>query len=128
VQTWTGVKSGSFVAPDHEYPSHLELWLTVKDSGGLTDTKLVELYPKTATLSLASSPTGASIGVGSVAQLTPFSLTVITGSTQSVTAPDQTLGAQPYAFSSWSDGGAQSHQVTVPGNTTLTATFTPTTG
>jgi glucose/arabinose dehydrogenase len=128
VQTWTGVKSGSFVAPDHEYPSHLELWLTVKDSGGLTDTKLVELYPKTATLSLASSPTGASIGVGSVAQLTPFSLTVITGSTQSVTAPDQTLGAQPYAFSSWSDGGAQSHQVTVPGDKTLTATFTPTTG
>jgi glucose/arabinose dehydrogenase len=128
VQTWSGITSGSFVAPDHEYPSHLELWLTVKDSGGLSDTKLVELYPKTSTLSLASSPTGASIGVGDVAQITPFSLTVITGSTQSITAPNQTLGGQSYAFQSWSDGGAQSHQITVPGNRTLTATFVPGTG
>ncbi len=30
-----GVASGSFTAPDHEYPSHLELRLTATDSGGL---------------------------------------------------------------------------------------------
>ena len=28
-------RGGSFVAPDHEYPSHLELKLTATDSGGL---------------------------------------------------------------------------------------------
>ena len=32
------VASGSFTAPDHEYPSYLELRLTATDSGGLTDT------------------------------------------------------------------------------------------
>ena len=31
--------SGSFAAPDHEYPSYLELRLTATDSGGLTDTR-----------------------------------------------------------------------------------------
>ena len=31
VQTFDGVASGSFSAPDHEYPSHLELTLTATD-------------------------------------------------------------------------------------------------
>ena len=30
--------SGSFAAPDHEYPAYLELKLTATDSGGRTDT------------------------------------------------------------------------------------------
>jgi len=34
VETFSGVASGSFVAPDHEYPSHLELRLTATDSSG----------------------------------------------------------------------------------------------
>jgi hypothetical protein len=38
LQTFTGA-GGSLSAPDHEYPSHLELRLTATDSGGLTDAK-----------------------------------------------------------------------------------------
>ena len=38
VQTFAGVAAGSFAAPDHEYPSYLELRLTATDSGGLTTT------------------------------------------------------------------------------------------
>ena len=34
--------SGSFAAPDHEYPSYLELRLTATDAGGLTDTKTLD--------------------------------------------------------------------------------------
>ena len=37
VQTWSGVSSGSLSAPDHDYPSHLELVLQATDSGGLGD-------------------------------------------------------------------------------------------
>ena len=33
----SGVASGSFTAPPHEYPSHLLVTVTVTDSGGLTD-------------------------------------------------------------------------------------------
>ena len=50
---------------------------------------------------------------------------MIVGSSNSVTATSpQTLGAQTYAFASWSDGGAQSHQIVAPAtNTTYTATY-----
>ena len=46
VETWTG-DHDSFGAPDHEYPSYLELDLTATDSGGLTDTRTIRLDPKT---------------------------------------------------------------------------------
>jgi hypothetical protein len=36
-----------FNAPDHEYPSYLELRLTATDAGALTDTKSVRLDPRT---------------------------------------------------------------------------------
>jgi hypothetical protein len=39
-------RTGSFTAPDHEYPAYLELSLTVTDSGGLTDTKTLRLNPE----------------------------------------------------------------------------------
>ena len=34
IQDFVGTAAGSFVAPDHEYPSHLELRLTATDSAG----------------------------------------------------------------------------------------------
>ena len=50
LQTYTGTASGSFVAPDHEYPSHLELRLTATDPGGLSNTTTVQLDPQTVDL------------------------------------------------------------------------------
>ena len=57
-KTFAGVASGSFTAPDHEYPSYLELELTATDSGGLTDTKTIRLDPRTVTLTFSSIPGG----------------------------------------------------------------------
>jgi PKD repeat protein/glucose/arabinose dehydrogenase len=115
VETFTGVKSGSFVAPDHDYPSHLELHLTVTDSAGLTDTETISLEPLTASLTFATLPTGLRLTVGSTTATAPFTRTVIVGSRHSVVAPSpQTLDGTPYVFSAWSDGGAQSHEVTAP--------------
>ena len=63
VQTISGVASGSFSAPDHDYPSWIEIVLTATDSGGLTGTTSVRLDPKTVTLSFATVPTGlAAVG------------------------------------------------------------------
>ena len=73
IQTWTGVSSGSFVAPDHDYPSYLELRLTATDSGGLSSTTSVSLQPRTATLSFDSVPSGLQLAVGSKVGTTPFS-------------------------------------------------------
>ena len=56
IQTFSGKASGSFVAPDHEYPSYLELKLTATDAGGLTDIKTVRLDPKTVVLTFQTNP------------------------------------------------------------------------
>jgi glucose/arabinose dehydrogenase/Ca2+-binding RTX toxin-like protein len=124
-QTFSGVASGSFVAPDHEYPAYLEMRLTATDAGGLTDTEHVRLDPQTVALSFQTNPTGLRLVVGSSQATTPFSRTVIVGSENSISAPTpQTLAEKVYAFASWSDGGSQTHNI-VAGTepSTYTATY-----
>jgi glucose/arabinose dehydrogenase len=112
IQSFQGVASGSFSAPDHEYPSHLELRLTATDSSGLTDTESVLLNPRTVVLTLQSQPAGLQLIINGTSRAAPFTRTVILGSTNTVSAPTpQTLGGRSYAFTSWSDGGAQTHSI-----------------
>ena len=63
LQTFAGVAGGSFTAPDHEYPSYLELRLTATDSGGLTDTPSLQLDPRTVALTLNTSPSGFALAL-----------------------------------------------------------------
>jgi glucose/arabinose dehydrogenase/PKD repeat protein len=111
IEAIDGVSAGSFAAPDHAYPSWLELRLTATDSGGLTSTKSIQLNPKTAVLTFKTNPSGLTLAVNAAQHTTPFSATVIVGSANSVGAPSPE--ASNY-FRSWSDGGAQSHTVTAP--------------
>jgi glucose/arabinose dehydrogenase/PKD repeat protein len=125
LQTWAGVAGSSFVAPDHEYPSYLELELTATDANGLTDVTKRRLDPKTVDVTFETSPTGLQLSVGSFTGSAPFTRTVIVGSNQTVSAPAQSFGGTAYVFGSWSDAGAQSHSITVPAaNATYRATFT----
>jgi glucose/arabinose dehydrogenase len=121
LQTFDGIASGSFSAPDHEYPSYLELQLTATDpTNGLTATTNVRLDPQTVTLTLQSTPPGASLSIDGFTGPTPFTSDVIAGSNNSVSAPSQqTIGGRTYLYTSWSDGGAQSHSILV-GNTPAT--------
>ena len=112
VQTWPGIASGSFAAPDHEYPSHLVLTLTATDSGGISASTSVELDPQTVTLSLHSSPTGLQLVFNDAQATAPFDRTVIVGSKNIVTAPVlQTLNGHGYKFQAWSNGGSRSQAV-----------------
>ena len=125
VQSWAGLASGTFNAPDHGYPSYLELQLAATDSAGATATASVQLNPKTVNLTFASSPSGLTLAVNTSTAVTPFVVTVIQKSSNSVSAPTpQTLGATSNTFSSWSDGGANSHNIVAPASaTTYTATY-----
>jgi uncharacterized repeat protein (TIGR01451 family) len=124
IQSWSGVASGSFNAPDHEYPSYLELRLTTTDAGGLSDTKSLQLDPRTVVLSFQGSPSGLQLTVGSASSATPFTRTVIEGSTNSISAPaPQALGGTDYEWMSWSDGGAQSHNIVASASATYTAAY-----
>jgi PKD repeat protein len=127
VQDFDGVASGSFSAPDHEYPAWIELRLTATDSGGLTDTASVRLDPQTVDLSFQSNPAGLQLTVGSGAATTPFTRTVIVGSRNTIAAPlTQALHGTGYEFVSWSDGGAAQHDVIAPATAaTYTATYQP---
>jgi PKD repeat protein len=125
LQEFLGVASGSFTAPDHEYPSHLELRLTATDSGGLTDTESIQLDPKTVALTFNTSPGGFSLVLnGSPAATAPFTRTVIEGSRNTISAPSpQTKAKKSWVWKSWSDGGAQTHDVIANASATYTATF-----
>ena len=115
LESWNGVSSGSLSAPDHEHPSHLELRLTATDALGATGATSVLLNPVTVQLNFASTPTGLQLSVNSASSTTPFSRTVIVGSTNSLSAiTPQTLGGTSYDFASWSHGGGQSHTIVAP--------------
>jgi glucose/arabinose dehydrogenase len=124
LQTFSGTASGSIVAPDHEYPSYLELRLTATDAGGLTNTASLRLDPQTVDLTFGSSPAGLTLAVGSTSQPTPFTRTAILGSTLSLSASSpQASGGTAYEFDHWSDGGAQTHNIVASEGGSYTATY-----
>ena len=127
LQDFPGVASGSFPAPDHEYPSSLTLVLTATDSAGASASTSLQLDPRTVDLTFATNPTGLQLSVGAEAVTAPVTRTVIVGSSNSVSAPSpQDVGGMPHAFAAWSDGGAETHNVVAPATpATYTATFAP---
>ncbi|MGZ6327858.1 MAG: cell wall-binding repeat-containing protein [Candidatus Limnocylindrales bacterium] len=127
LEQFPGTASGSFAAPDHDYPAYLGIHLTATDAQGLSATSDVYLFPKVSTLTFQSSPSGLSLAVGATSDTTPFQGTFIDGGSVSVKAPAlQLLGGATYGFVAWSDGGAASHTLTVPSaDTTYTATYAP---
>jgi glucose/arabinose dehydrogenase len=124
LQSFEGVAGGSFTTPDHEYPSHLELRLTATDSGGLTDAESLRLDPKTVSITLNSSPGGFALALNGSQLPTPFSKTLIQGSRNTISAPSpQTKAKKSWLFKSWSDRGAQTHDVIANSSATYAATF-----
>jgi uncharacterized repeat protein (TIGR01451 family) len=123
-QSFAGVASGSFAAPDHEYPAFLEIRLTAVDSGALSSTASVNVNPQTVTLSFATTPPGLQLSSGTLTQPAPFDQTVIANSQITIAAPSP-QGAYPavWEFAAWSDGGAQSHTITAAAPASYTASF-----
>ena len=125
VQSFPGVATGSFSAPDHEFPSHLELQLKVTDSSGLSTTVTRRLDPRTVRVTVESDPPGLQLSLGSQTAAAPFTRELIEGSANSISAPSpQTSSGSSYDFASWSDGARASHNVTANADTTLRATYT----
>lgn len=125
VRDFSGVDSGSFTAPDHEYSAYLELRLAAADPEGLTGFQSLRLNPKTVKLRFASRPQGARLVVGSNRARAPFSRTVIVGSTNSLSASARyRWEGEWYAFRRWSDAAARTHNIVAPATeTTYRATY-----
>jgi glucose/arabinose dehydrogenase len=123
-----GATGGTFTIPRTGETSAnvwYRVYLTVRDSGGLSSTTFVDVVPRKATLTLATSPTGLQVTLDGQPATAPRSVQGVVGITRTlgVISP-QTVGGVTYEFVSWSDGGAATHAVNTPAsNTTYTATF-----
>lgn len=124
LQSFVGVSSGNLVAPDHEYPSYIEVILEVTDKRGLAETVSRKIYPKTVELGIGSEPAGVTVNAAIVSQPTPYSLTAIRGSTVALSTPaTAVISGRSYEFDHWSDGGGRTHSVTAASSADYTAIY-----
>lgn len=124
----TGSKSGSFTIPTTGETSAnvwYRIYLTVRDSGGLTNTTQRDIFPRKARLTLATNPPGLQLKLDGQPVATPLSFDSVVGIVRTLDAPTpQTAGGISYNFVSWSDGGAATHSLSTPSaDTTYTATY-----
>lgn len=127
LQTFAGIRSPEFVAPQHDYPSYVEVVLSTSDDRDLSGVTTRRIDPRTVDLSLDSTPPGISLLAGSTNATTPFSAAEIDGAEILISAPaTASVGGRKYAFESWSDGGSRSHPIPVGSSQTtqFTASYT----
>jgi len=80
--------------------------------------------PTNVNVTIGSNPTGQTLVVDGVSVVAPVTMQWLSGSAHTVSAPNTTGTTSRYVFQSWSDGGAQTHTVTVPTSTySLTANY-----
>jgi glucose/arabinose dehydrogenase/PKD repeat protein len=119
---------GIVVAPNHGFPSSLEIRLVATDSAGAQSPPVsVFLQPKTVDLSFVSDPPGVLLTVGEETAMTPFTATVINKSVVEVSAPAAAMiDGLPYGFAGWSDGKGSVHSLKASASTpALVATYAP---
>ncbi|HSX40138.1 MAG TPA: PQQ-dependent sugar dehydrogenase, partial [Candidatus Saccharimonadales bacterium] len=122
-------KNGTFTIPNTGEASAdtwYEIDLTVTDSRGLTDTKTIAIHPNVINLTFTSAPSGLSFTLDGIPHTTPYTTPSVVGFLHTLDTPTpQTLSGTSYAFASWSDSGAKSHQITTPAvDTSYQANFT----
>jgi glucose/arabinose dehydrogenase len=125
----SGITSGTFAIPNRgELATNVfyRIFLTVRDSAGLTGTTFRDIRPRVSTLTVQTNPTGLQVTRDAQAATAPTSFSSVVGMIRLIGAPlSQTSGGTNFNFVSWSDGGAATHEITTPATaTTFTATYT----
>ena len=96
--------------------------LTVSDTRGLRHTTARDVLPRKVLLTLSASSQGnptLTLTLDGQPKTEPHTFEAVVGMIRSIGAPSpQTLGGRNHIWQSWSDGGAQSHNITVPPVTT----------
>jgi glucose/arabinose dehydrogenase len=125
---------GTFTIPDTGEASAdtwYEVNVTATDSGGLSATKSVLIYPRTQTFTLATDPVGLTVLLDGVPTATPSTVDGVVNFRREIAAPPTAVDAagQVYDFTGWSDGGAIRHVINTPATaTTYTAQYVPQAG
>jgi glucose/arabinose dehydrogenase/PKD repeat protein len=129
----TGVTSGTFTIPTsgHDFSGNTRyrISLTVTDSSGLSSTQSVIIWPRKVNLTFDTAPSGLTLYLDGIAYATPFVHDTLIGFNHTIEARNQSSSGSSYTFSSWSDGGAQTHTLVVPStNQSYLATYTVSAG
>ena len=128
LQPTSGITSGSHVIPSVGETSAnvwYRVYLRVVDSGGQSVTVSRDVQPRTAQVTLTTSPTGLTLTLDGATVATPHTFVGVAGILRTIGAPSpQTRQSGSYEFRSWSDGGVQAHAIPTPAvATTFSATF-----
>lgn len=121
--------SGTFVIPaQSETAANVwyRLFLRVTDlSGAASKRDSVDIYPRTSTLSFATSPAGLQVGLDGQPLATPAAVLSVEGIERTLSVPSpQTLNGTSYEFVSWSQGGSAAQTISTPtADATYMATF-----
>ena len=125
----SGITSGDFTI-DTEGHTDTNVWyrvtLTVTDSDGASQSTYVDIFPNIVQLTVTANIVGAAGTVDGQPVTFPHTFSSVVGIVRSIgVATPQTISTTIYTFSSWSDVGTSTHNITTPGtNTTYTATLT----
>ena len=83
------------------------------------------IWPTKVNLTFNTVPSGLTFYLDGIAHTTPFVYDDLVGFNHTIEARNQQVGSMAYTFSSWSDGGAQTHNIVVPNtDAPYTATYT----
>lgn len=117
-KNWTGLGAGSFTGTSNP--------ASVTMNAAITETAFFSSQP-VVTITVTSSPTGSGfLSVDGTPIVSPQTYSWTPGTTHAIAASSPVSGDTRirYVWQSWSDGGAQSHTITIPSSSsTLTATF-----
>ena len=114
----SGIKNGSFtISTSGETSANVwyRIYLTVRDSGGLTHTVQRDINPRVVRMTLSTNPSGLMVNLDGQPVTTPFSFDSVVGIERELHATSpQSWGGTPYGFVSWSDGLATRHTIASP--------------
>ncbi len=126
----TGAR-GSFVIPDRGETAtdvFYRVHLRVRDAGGLEHRSFVDVRPRIVALTMATEPAGLGVSIDGQPVAAGTTVESVVGIVRSLgTTSPQSVGGRTWQFSSWSDGGAATHEVVTPAaNATYVARFAET--
>lgn len=124
----TGVTSGAYLVPTNAATTtnvFYRINLKVTDTNANQQTISADVAPQTSVLAFNTVPAGLNLTLDGQSLTTPTSIVAVAGMSRMMGAPSpQFQAGTNYPFVLWSDGGAQSHYVTVPNtNSSYTASF-----
>jgi arabinan endo-1,5-alpha-L-arabinosidase len=123
-----GVTNGSYFVPTNTVAStnsYYAINLTVTDTNGDSQTVSTNIAPMTATVTLATVPSGLNVTLDGQPVAGSTTLGEVVGLNHVLSVPTpQSLNSTNYNFVLWSDGGALTHDFLVsPANNSFTASF-----